>query len=147
VGPSLLPLLAHLIFFSHFLSLLRKLFCFSLSLALGHYRIANHSVQQTYHLHIKTHSHHDPNINPWHQQYKPRKKKKKINRSTHFNQNPLTSSKPDCNTSNPASTSPERAHAVTIPAPIATHMSPKTSLSQPLAQPTSTSTMATPKII
>jgi hypothetical protein len=146
VGPSLLPLLAHLIFFSHFLSLLRKLFCFSLSLALGHYRIAIHSIQQTYHLHIKTHSHHDPNINPWHQQYKPRKKKKKKDPPTSTKTHSLLAN-PIATQANPASTSPERAHAVTIPAPIATHMSPKTSLSQPLAQPTSTSTMATPKII
>ena len=45
--------------------------------------------------------------------------------------------------SNLASISSERARAVTVLAPIATHISPTISLLQPLTQPTSTSTMAT----
>jgi hypothetical protein len=44
-----------------------------------------------------------------------KKKKKKKIKSTHFNQNPLTSSKPDCNTSQPsfhvAGTSSRRDHS------------------------------------
>ena len=121
--------------------------------SLGHYRIANHSVQQTYHPYIKTHNHRDPNIkileSPylWHQQSKPQKKKKKkldppISTKTHS-----SLAKPIATQANPASTSPERVCAVTVPALIATHISSKTSLLQPLTQPTSTSTMATSKII
>ena len=106
-----------------------------------------------HHPHIKTYSHRDLNIKthshrePHHQQStKPRKfPNPPTSTKTH---SPLTliAAQPD-----PDSTLLERARATTILVPIATHISPTTSLSQPKAQPTSTSisfsTMATLKRI